>query len=277
MKTHCILLFLFFSLVGNSQEKFEIFFNFNAAIPNEKSAKNFQKWISENSKAEITKIYGYCDSVDDKSYNKELSVKRINSVIKTLKENNFKLSKSIDLKPFGKDFERSINQNENRKVVIFYKIGLAKKTTDSNKEIPSPPFDYNSKVSNEKATLASKFATAKVGDLVKIENIYFYLDSDKIVEKSKPLLLELYSILVKNPKLKIEIQGHICCNTDPTDMKLSNKRALFIYAYLLEKEILFNRLSYNGFGSSKPIYKIPEKNEAERLANRRVEILIVEK
>ena len=92
-----------------------------------------------------------------------------------------------------------------------------------------------------------------------------------------PLLDELYRILKVNPKLKIEIQGHICCNTNVNDTKLSYRRALYIFSYLLEKEILINRLSYKGFGSARPVYKIPEKNEEERLANRRVEILIVEK
>ena len=31
-----------------------------------------------------------------------------------------------------------------------------------------------------------------------------------------------------------------------------------------------------GFGNSKPIYAIPEKNEKERIENRRVEILITD-
>ena len=37
-----------------------------------------------------------------------------------------------------------------------------------------------------------------------------------------------------------------------------------------------SRLSYQGFGSTQPIFPLPEKNEAERAANRRVEILITE-
>jgi flagellar motor protein MotB len=37
-----------------------------------------------------------------------------------------------------------------------------------------------------------------------------------------------------------------------------------------------NRLKYIGFGSLKPIYKIPEQNEVEEQVNRRVEILILD-
>ena len=97
------------------------------------------------------------------------------------------------------------------------------------------------------------------------------------MEQSEPLLLELLQILYDNPKLKIAIHGHICCNPNGMDTKLSYRRALVIFKYLTKFEIEVNRLSYKGFGSNDPIYKVPERNEAERKANRRVEILIVEK
>jgi outer membrane protein OmpA-like peptidoglycan-associated protein len=277
MKTRYILLFLFLSIGTYSQEKFDIFFDFNVEVPNESSAKNFQNWISENPKAEITKIYGYCDSVDDKSYNKELSTKRINAVIKILKENKLQLSENVELMPFGKDFKLSDNQNENRKVTFFYDNPKAQKISVlTNEEIPTDN-DLNAKITKEANSLVTKFKNAKKGDIITIDNIYFHLDSDKIIEKSKPILLGLYNILLQNPNLKIKINGHICCNTDIKDVKLSSKRAQAIYTYLVEKEILFFRVTHEGFGSSKPIYKIPEKNDSEKLANRRVEILIVEK
>ena len=277
MKTRYILLFLFLSLTTYSQEKFDIFFDFNVDTPNESSSKNFQNWISENPKAEIAKIYGYCDSVDDKSYNKELSAKRINEVIKILKENKLQLSENVELMPFGKDFKLSNNQNENRKVTLFYNNPKQQKISVlTNEEIPTDN-DINSIIAKEAKSLIIKFKNAKKGDILTIDNIYFHLDSDKIIEKSKPILLELYNILEANPNLKIKINGHICCNTDTKDVKLSSKRAQFIYTYLIEKGILFFRVTHEGFGSSKPIYKIPEKNDSEKLANRRVEILIVNK
>lgn len=277
MKTHYLLLFLLLSIATYSQEKVDVFFDFNIDVPNESSVKNFQNWISENPKVEITKIYGYCDSVDDKSYNKELSAKRINAVIKILKENKLQLSENVELMPFGKDFKLSSNQNENRKVTLFY--DLPKQQIISvltNEEIPTDS-DINTKIAKEANSLVIKFKNAKKGDVITIDNIYFHLDSDKIIEKSKPILLGLYDVLKQNPNLKIKVNGHICCNTDSKDIKLSSKRAQSIYTYLVEKEILFARIFHEGFGSSQPIYKIPEKNDSEKLANRRVEILIVEK
>jgi outer membrane protein OmpA-like peptidoglycan-associated protein len=35
-----------------------------------------------------------------------------------------------------------------------------------------------------------------------------------------------------------------------------------------------SRVTYKGFGSSQPLFPIPEKDEAQRAANRRVEIVI---
>lgn len=274
MKFLYTLLSLCFSTLVFSQEKFEIFFDFNKDIPNEKSALELQKWMTENDHAQVLKIYGYCDSVDDNSYNKELALKRIQSTLKTLTENKIQISKSIELIPFGKDFKRSLIQEENRKVTLFYELLKLPVNKIGNEEIPSTG-DVNAKIERERATLASKFAKAKVGDIITVENIYFQLDTDKIIDKSRPILNELYEIMRKNPKLKIRINGHICCNVEATNSILSSQRAIAVKAFLLEKQIHFYRLSYKGYGSTKPIYEIPEKSEKERLANRRVEIEIV--
>jgi outer membrane protein OmpA-like peptidoglycan-associated protein len=96
-----------------------------------------------------------------------------------------------------------------------------------------------------------------------------------VVNESRGKLYELLLVLQKNPKLKIEIQGNICCM--PNDrLNLSMQRAKAIYNFLVANEINKNRLSYKGFGSTRPIYTLPEKTEEERAANRRVEVLILE-
>ncbi len=277
MKIKILVLLLLTSLSNFSQEKYEVFFDFNKDIPTSKSEKAFQQWLTENPKIEIIKMHGYCDSVDDNNYNKELSERRIKNVLKMIKDKKIKLSPSIELKSFGKNFKQAKNQDLNRKVVVFFKPAKVVATkTNSNEEVAAN-VDLNSKIAEEKELLPSKFKKAKKGEIIKIEHIYFFRNSEKIINRSMPLLNELYTILKTNPKLKIEIHGHICCNTNTKDTKLSVKRAQYIFSYLLEKEILVNRLSYKGFGSARPVYKIPEKNEAERLANRRVEILIVDK
>ncbi|HBK83530.1 MAG TPA: cell envelope biogenesis protein OmpA, partial [Flavobacterium sp.] len=90
----------------------------------------------------------------------------------------------------------------------------------------------------------------------------------------------LAKIMHDNPKLVIQVQGHVCCNADVTDSRsimLSRERAKAIKMFLLSQKIPSARVSFQGFGSSMPIFPIPEQDEEQRIANRRVEILIIDK
>ena len=247
-----VFLFLLVFGSGFSQEKIEVFFDFNAATLNPDATTVLQKWIQENQNCEVTKLAGYCDFVDNSAYNKELSAKRINAVLNLLKEHNITISTTVNLVPVGKEFKQSKVQAENRKVVVYYE----KEKTEGQ--------------------LATKIKTSKKGDVIKLKNIYFYNNSDKTVPKSEPTLKELLGIMTANPQLKIEIQGHICCKkmTDPDE--ISSARAKAIYNYLIQHAIDKKRLTYKGYGVSRPVHPIPEKNKQEEDDNRRVEIMIVE-
>jgi len=77
-----------------------------------------------------------------------------------------------------------------------------------------------------------------------------------------------------NKNLVIEIHGHICCaSADYAD--LSTARAYRVYEYLITNGIQSERISYQGFGVSQPLYAIPEKTSEEEIANRRVEVKII--
>lgn len=282
-KIYCIGLLLT-CILGFSQKQFEVYFDFNKDIPNQVSLNQLSQWIAKNKTAEITKVLGFCDSVDDSQYNKDLAMRRINSVLSLLKKDTIKISDTVELKPFGKDFKYSKRQDENRKVVFFYTLnetlrqeGNTGKATVLKEEKEISSSDAQELIEKETSELALKFDKAKKGDLVRINNIIFYFNSEKIEEKSLPILEELLRIMYSNPKLRIAIHGHICCNPNGMDTKLSYRRALVIFKYLRDNGVAMNRLSYKGFGSNDPIYKVPERNESERKANRRVEILIVEK
>ena len=265
-------LVLFVSVFGFSQSKFEVYFEFNQHIPNQQSMEQLEDWYS-NKNLEVLKIEGFCDSTDTKEYNKELAEKRVKSIQELLQKNNVALSENIELVSYGKDFNRSENQSKNRKVVITY-FDTEK---DFFPETEIPKSELIKRIKEEKKTLATKFQKAKVEDYIRINNIHFALNSEKIIPESYAILEELYMIMVVNPKMVIKINGNICCNPNPTATKLSYRRALKIFNFLKGRGISQNRLAYNGIGSNFPIYPIPEKNEEERIANRRVEILIVRK
>ena len=276
-----LFLFLFFYIITlSAQDKLVLFFDFNQDIINEKSQQDFCKWLEHSKDKEILKIQGFCDSIDSNSYNKELSFRRANNVLALLEFNKVSLSEKLELYGLGEDFEQLKNQSDNRKVLVYYqdKISINKKTDNENlvfekdqvKEVPVNETKNN-------ISLIEKVNNAKIGDLIKLENLNFYFNSERIITESEPILSDLLQVLKMNPQLKIYVYGHICCNNNPNDVKLSYRRSKFVFDYLIRNGIATSRLGHRGFGSSRPIYALPEKNEAERIANRRVEILVVKK
>jgi outer membrane protein OmpA-like peptidoglycan-associated protein len=255
MKLKIVILFFFISFKSLGQKQFEVFFDFNKDFPNQSSILATNEWIANNKNIEIIKLLGYCDSIDTKNYNKKLAERRIDNVRDLLEKSGLKFSKDLEKIAFGKDFKQSKIQSENRKVTIFY-------AEEQSKPVESE--------------LTKQIRNSKVGELIKLPNIYFFNNSARIVPKSQATLYDLLCAMEENPKLKIEIQGHICCQlvTDINDVSTARARA--IYSYLLRNKINRKRMTFKGYGTSRPIHKIPEKNETEADENRRVEILIVE-
>ncbi|MDP2161775.1 MAG: OmpA family protein [Flavobacterium sp.] len=276
MKQLYFILFLnFFGNTISAQEKFEIFFDFNASIPNQVSLSYFEKWMQNNKNVEILELHGHCDSVDTQKYNLILSQRRINEVLRILTENEIQMHESLKMVPFGKNFKQSKIQAENRKVVVFYSNSISENENSSV---------ANLSLSNRKPILfddpliplREKITRVKKGDRIRLEGINFHFNTFRVVKESEPILDELVEVMNENPNLKIEIQGHMCCNENTKELQLSIQRSRFIYRYLNLKGIDKKRISYKGFGTSKPIFTIPEKNEEERAKNRRVEIEIME-
>ena len=263
MKRHLffILIFTFFS--SQAQDKLTVFFDFDQSTLNAIANTQLQNWVNENPNIEVLKIYGFCDWKGSNSYNDSLSLQRITTVLEFLKSKQINVNENYEIKGFGEDFEQSKVQAENRKVLIVYdKIKIEKP-----KE--SAYFD-------EDTPLTEQFKKATVGTTIRIKNINFYNMTPRILPKSKPVLYDLLCALQDNPKLKIEIQGHICCQKQFDINELSVMRARTIYNYLIGQKINRKRLSYKGFGTSKPLHPIPEQSSQEEEDNRRVEILILE-
>ncbi|MBF6609147.1 MAG: OmpA family protein [Flavobacterium sp.] len=253
-------IFVFFSLTSSAQQ-LEVYFDFDKHTLNAQAMRELNAWAGKNQHVEVSKIYGYCDWKGSSSYNDTLSLKRVDEVYNFLRNSGIKVLADYEMIGFGKDFEQEKDQWANRKVVVHYsdKPRTAITTIDST-------------------SLGGKIKRSKNGDKIKLENINFFNMSARVVPQSQPVLYELLCAMQENPSLKIEIQGHICCQTEgDNDLTyLSTQRAKIIYNYLVRKKIDRKRLSYKGYGNTQPIYPIPEKNEEERDANRRVEILIVE-
>jgi len=114
----------------------------------------------------------------------------------------------------------------------------------------------------------------EVGQVMKVNQLFFKADSSSITEDFEPVLDEIYSFLKQNPSVVIEIGGHTN-NQPPKDVcyRLSNARAKNIAEFLYRKGIKSTRISYKGYGKDNPI--ATNKTLAGRNKNQRVEIKIL--
>lgn len=115
-----------------------------------------------------------------------------------------------------------------------------------------------------------------VGATTVLKNIFFETNSFALEDKSKVELNKLIEFMTKNPTLKIEIGGHTDdVGTDFDNQKLSENRAKSVNDYLVANGITAARLSYKGYGETKPI--APNNTSDGRALNRRTEFKVVAK
>ena len=114
----------------------------------------------------------------------------------------------------------------------------------------------------------------KVGETVVLKNIFFDTDQYELKPESRSELEKLILLLQSNGKIRIEISGHTDnAGTPLYNLTLSKNRAKAVFDYLVEHGISAGRLSYAGYGLTKPL----DTNETEqgRANNRRTEFLVV--
>jgi outer membrane protein OmpA-like peptidoglycan-associated protein len=251
------LLFLLPAAVGAQQ--LDVYFDFDRSDLNAAAVRRLDSLSGIAPGIEVEKIYGYCDWKGSGAYNDSLSMRRVRSAYRFLKEKQVAIRPGYEEKGFGEHFEQSPVQADNRKVTVVYR----------RKEMP--PADP------EVSGLSKSITEANAGDLIRLPNLYFFNNSARIVPRSEPTLRDLLCALQDHPELEIEIQGHICCQTERDIHDISTARARAVYVYLIRNHIDRRRLTYKGYGISRPLHPIPEKSDAEEDDNRRVEVRIVRK
>jgi outer membrane protein OmpA-like peptidoglycan-associated protein len=294
---------LLFGLLLSAQEKASFYFDFDQDTFNPKQNELFMTWLNKDENREILVINGYCDWYGTFDYNDTLAYKRIHTVqeqLKTKENTSIFFRDDLKVKGFGERVQTRKERRFNRRVDVFYNVIPSKIIVESNTPIVVHDSEvYTNQIIEKKpddnsyqyeearvpdaddlidpvGLYSNPYANAKVGDKLIMKNLYFYDRSGIFVPESLPVMEELLEFMNAHPKVKIEIQGHICCQLgeDPEDIALV--RAIAVHNFLVANDIDDTRLQYKSFGSTQPIHKIPEKNERERNENRRVEILILE-
>lgn len=269
MKLLLSIITLVISLNSWSQEQFSVYFETNKFELNKNESLKLDKWIEENKMSKIVAINGYTDEVGSSGYNDTLALKRVQSIFNTIKN---KVTIRDDYKSIsvGENFKQSEIQSENRRATIYY---ILEKDLDRENEILGIEEEV---VFPENATLEEKVTLAKVGTKITLKNINFYQNTFAITPESNGSLYDLLFVMQNNPNLRIQIQGHICCIAKD-GRNLSLERAKQVRRWLVYQRIPQHRITVTGFGTTQPIYPIPEENEEQAAANRRVEIEILSK
>jgi outer membrane protein OmpA-like peptidoglycan-associated protein len=294
MKYRCFIFVVFFINSVLAQQQFSVFFESDKYELTKKEQQKFNQWMLANQSSKVVAIHGFTDIDGTKGYNDTLAKKRVDVIYDLIKD-EIKIREDFKTISVGENFKHSENKAESRKVTIYYIeqkdiaredeiLGIKKE--ESKKDEPRPDIDFPDKMVYEAPdgskkeykmdpVFMKKLDKAKPGDKLKIENLNFIINTYAVVPESRAKLYELLFVLQNNSSLKIEIQGHLCCM--PVDrLDLSTQRAKAVYNFLISNQIYPGRLSYKGFGSSQPVFPLPEKDEAQRATNRRVEILVIE-
>lgn len=267
----------------SAQEQFVVYFDNNKFDLNKTEQVKLDKWILDNKTSKILSITGSTDEVGSSGFNDTLSQKRVNSIFSNVK-GKIKIREDFKSISLGEKGATSTNKAENRKAIIHYILekdlareneilGIKPKVVVEEEIVPIEEETMNFP---EGATLEDKIELSTKGTLIRLEDINFHVNTFAIIPSSKKAIDELILVMNKFPKLKIEIQGHICC-VQKDARNLSLDRAKQVRRILISEGIADVRVKVKGFGVSKPKFAIPEKSEIEAARNRRVEIMILDK
>jgi outer membrane protein OmpA-like peptidoglycan-associated protein len=103
------------------------------------------------------------------------------------------------------------------------------------------------------------------------KSIYFETGKSVLKPISYKDLDALVAILNSDVTLRVDIGGHTDnAGSEEINVKLSHDRAKAVNDYLISKGIAHERLTYQGYGSSKPVNK--NETAAEKAQNRRTEL-----
>ena len=109
-----------------------------------------------------------------------------------------------------------------------------------------------------------------------LKDIYFGYDKYEIRREDEGILKENAAFLKKNPKMKIQIEGH--CDDRGTaeyNLALGERRANHTKKYLVSLGIASDRISTISYGEERPLD--PSNNEEAWAKNRRAHIVVLSK
>ena len=263
-------------------DTFKLYFDLNVSGLNPKMENKIDLLIYNDKiiNGSSVMIVGYADFLGNEKHNRELSMKRAASVKDYLVKNGVNAEDVKFCEGKGQVDRSGIAGRDGVPTDRRVDIVVDNRVKKTHPEQP---------LSGKKDT-ARKPATANINEIKHLEkgavlllkDVYFPPDRHTIMPQSNATLEQLYQVLEANPNIAISIEGHVCCiqnsfdalDIETNEASLSVNRAREIYNYLVNKGIDPQRLTYRGFGRSRPVVPV-EMNSTDREKNRRVEVRIV--
>ena len=233
-----------------------------------------ESYFTSNRGGKDLNIYKAIEKIPEPIYSKDFTIKGIvrNS------ETNYPMSLDIIISDQNtKEIIKTIKSDENGvyKVKLEkgnkYVFNITEKKYHEHHDVLITPQLESKEVSLDHDILMKAY---KKGDEIKLDALFFTVNTDLLRNISLPVIERLAQILKENEALKISIEGHTSSDgIKETNQKLSEQRAEKIKQLLIERGIVSNRLQTIGFGQTKPI--ISNDTDEQRKMNRRVEFIIL--
>lgn len=132
----------------------------------------------------------------------------------------------------------------------------------------------------EGATTTQPGLKLELGTKIQLPNVQFYAGTDKPIQPYALLEIKgLASRLLKNPKVKVEVSGHIFLTEKEIKSRkvfdksnLSGRRAQLVCDELVRLGVSRSRLKCVGYGGERYLYLTNDQYSQEAQLNRRVEV-----
>jgi len=279
MNIKFLYLFLFTLSIYSQTKKpdsLQLFFDsakFSITDAHQVQLQNFFKDIKLEEVLQI-RIKGYTDFIGNHVYNNKLSKKRAKATY-TYVTNNYQ---------FKAIAQQGLGELDDQVAEVTIEGGNSKhRKVDLILSYEKPKEVYVSLT--RKQRYLSQLPKLTVGEKLRIKHTNFHISTPNITNTSKEDIEGIIKILKAYPKLKVLIEGHVCCGdkeeykskiAKPENLELSTERAKNIYNTHIKKGIKANRLSYKGYGFTRPL-DFPESTIQIQKENRRIELKILKK
>ncbi|MDC3388876.1 OmpA family protein [Flavobacteriaceae bacterium] len=273
-----IYLLLIISITGFSQTKkpdsLQLYFDSAKYSITEQHKEQLNAFFKDIKLEEVLqiKIKGYTDFVGDFVFNNKLSKKRAQATFIYI-TSNYQFTAiaqqglgEVDNQLDENNFEQGNSKHRKVDLILSYE----------------KPKDIFVSLTRKQRYL-KKLPKLTVGEKIRVENTRFHISTPNITKNSKEDIEGIVKMLKAYPKIKLLIEGHVCCGSKEEyetklateeNLNLSTQRAKNIYELLIKKGIKANRLSYIGFGFTRPL-EFPENSEEKQKQNRRIELKII--